>query len=113
MKNSLLLFGGLLLLINTSAGIVFSSYNAFNIGLADFSIILTTVLIYLLYNNSSNPDGFKIGFTLFFALTGFGRFVCSLLSTNQMDGNIAIFVFIILLAFEGLSLFVAGAMKDK
>ena len=63
MKNSFLVFGGLLVLINTSAGLVFSSYKPFNMILADVSIILSTILIYGAFK-STIADGFKIGFTL-------------------------------------------------
>jgi hypothetical protein len=113
MKNNFLFIGGLLLLINTAAGIIYSSYNSFNVGLTDFSIILTSALIYLLYNSSRIVNGFKIGFTIFFSLTGLGRFTCALVSTNQLNGNISIFVFIILLAIELFCFFFAGTLKNK
>ena len=77
MKNSALALGGLLILINTAAGLVFSSYNPFNMAMADASILLSTALIYGVYK-STIADGFKIGFTIVFAITGLIRFICSL-----------------------------------
>lgn len=113
MKKSLLLFSSLLLLINTTAGVIFSSYNSFNVGLSDFSILLTSILIYLSYHTRRIADGFKIGFTIFFSLTGLGRFTCALVSSEKINGNIAIFIFMIILAIELVSLLTASTLKDK
>ena len=83
MKNSFLVLGGLLVLINTMIGLVFSSYNPFNIVMADISILLSTTLIYGAYK-SKMADGFKIGFTILFAITGLIRFVCSVVSLAHL-----------------------------
>ena len=112
MKNSFLVFGGLLVLINTAAGLVFNSYKPFNMIMADVSIILSTAAIYGAYK-STMADGFKIGFTVLFAITGLIRLVCSAVSPEQFTDNIAFLVFIIFLALEGLCFFVGKSLKDK
>jgi hypothetical protein len=112
MKNTFLVLGGLLVLINTMIGLVFSSYNQFNMIMADISILLSTTLIYGAYT-SKMADGFKIGFTVLFAITGLIRFVCSVVSPEQFKDNMAFLVFIIFLAIEGLSFFVGYSLKNK
>lgn len=112
MKNSFLVLGGLLVLVNTSVGLVFSSYNLFNMVMADISITLTTALIYASFK-STMADGFKIGFTFFFALTGLIRLICSITSPEQFKDNIALLVFIIFLSIEILSVIVGSSLKNK
>jgi hypothetical protein len=112
MKNSALALGGLLILINTAAGLVFSSYNPFNMAMADASILLSTALIYGVYK-STMADGFKIGFTVVFGITGLIRFICSVVSLEQFKDNTAFLVFIIFLAIEGLIFFVGNSLKNK
>jgi hypothetical protein len=112
MKNSFLILGGLLVLINTTIGIVFSSYKPFNMVMADASILLSTLLIYGAYK-SAMADGFKIGFTVVFAITGLIRFICSVVLLEQFKDNTAFLVFIIFLAIEGLSFFVGNSMNNK
>jgi hypothetical protein len=112
MKNSFLVLGGILLLINTSVGLFFNSYNSFNMLMADVSILLSTTLFYAAYR-SSIADGFKIGFTIFFAITGLIRFICSVVSPEQFKDNMAILIFIIFLAIEGISFFVGNTLKNK
>ena len=112
MKNSFLVSGGLLVLINTSIGLIFRSYSPFNMVMADVSIILSTVLLYGAFM-SKMADGFKIGFTVLFAITGLIRFVCSVVSPEQFKDNMAFLVFIIFLAIEGFSFFVGNSLKNK
>jgi len=112
MKNSFLVLGGILVLINTVVGLVFNSYNHFNMVMADLSILLSTILLYAAYR-SSIADGFKIGFTIFFAITGLIRFICSVVSPEQFKDNMAFLIFIIFLAIEGLSFFVGNSLKNK
>jgi len=112
MKNSFLVLGGLLVLINTTIGLIFSSYKIFNMAMADVSILLSTALIYSAYK-SAIADGFKIGFTVAFAITGLIRLICSIISAEQFKDNIALLVFIVFLAGEGLCFFVANGLKNK
>ena len=112
MKNSFLVLGGILFLINTTIGLIFSSNNPFNMVMVDISILLSTALIYGAYI-SKMADGFKIGFTVLFAITGLIRFVCSVVSPEQFKDNMAFLVFIIILAIEGLSFFVGNSLKNK
>ena len=112
MKNSPLVLGGLLVIINTLAGLVLSSYNPFNIVMGDVSVILSTALIYGTYR-SSMVDGFKIGFTVLFAITGLVRFICSVVSPEQLKDNLTFLVFIIFLSIEGICFFVGYNLKNK
>jgi hypothetical protein len=112
MKNSFLLLGGLLVLINSTVGLVFESYNTFNMAMADVSIMLSIGLIYGAYN-SAMADGFKIGFTVLFAVSGLIRFICSVVSPEQFKNNLALLVFIIFLSIEFLVFFVGNNLKNK
>jgi hypothetical protein len=112
MKNSFLLLGGLLVLINSAIGLIFSSYNPFNMVMADVSLILSTALIHGAYI-SKMADGFKIGFTVVFAITGVIRFICSVVSPEQFTNNIPLLVFIVFFSVECLMFFVGNNLKNK
>jgi len=112
MKNSILLIGGLLVLINTAMGLILSSYKPFNMVLADASILLTTGLIYSALK-STMADGFKIGFTVLFSVTGLVRFICAVVSPEQFKDNFSVLVFLIFFALEGACLIIGNSMKNK
>ena len=112
MKNNFVILGGLLVVINSTVGLVVSGYKPFNLMLADFSILLSIAMLYVAYKISI-ADGFKIGYTLLFGLTGLIRFICAVSSSNEFKNNYAVLIFIILLCIEGLLIFVSHAMRNK
>lgn len=112
MKNSILLSGVIIVLINTITGLIFQDYAPHKILFADFSIVLTTALLYLVYQMKT-ADGFKIGYTLFLGLTGLIRFICAVSSSSELQKNYAVLVFIIILCIECILIFVSHAMRNK
>jgi hypothetical protein len=112
MKISIILTGIILVIINTVSGLIFQEYETYNMLFADLSILLTTGLLYIMYQMKT-ADGFKIGFTLLFGLTGLIRFVCAVSSSSEFKNNYAVLIFIILLCIEGLLIFVSHAMRNK
>jgi hypothetical protein len=112
MKKNFLMLGGIAVLINTSAGLLLSSYPQFNLIFTDFSIILTSLFVWGAYKLKMS-DGFKIGFTLLFALTGLLRFIFALLSVDHLKDNFLFLLFIILISIEALCLFVGSSLKNK
>jgi len=112
MKNSILLTGVILVLINTTTGLIFQDYAPHKMLFADFSIVLTTALLYLVYQMKT-ADGFKIGFTLLFAITGLIRFICAVSSSSEFKNNYAVLIFIIFLCIECVLIFVNHAIRNK
>lgn len=112
MKNIFLIIGILLVLINTAFGFVLASYEPFNMWLANGSIMLSAALLYGTYA-SPMADGFKIGFTLFFSITGFVRLICSVVSSDQLENNFAFLFFIVLIAIEVLCFFIGYGLSKK
>ena len=112
MKNSILITGIILVLINTLLGLIIKDYATHKMLLADFSITLSTGLLYLMYKMKT-ADGFKIGYTLLFSFTGFIRFISAVLSSSEFKNNYAILVFFIVLCIECVLIFVSHAIRNK
>lgn len=86
MRNFVLIIGGLLIMFNTLLGVIISAYEPFNYLLTDLSIILTTIFIFVLANSKSD-DGFKIGLSVFFSITGVVRFLLLMFISPQLENN--------------------------
>ena len=112
MKNSIVLTGSILTLLNTVSGLILSFYPNFNMIFADISILLSTGVLYYLFQ-SSFADGFKIGLSFFFLLSGVARFLCAVFSIEQMENNIAIIIFMCFIAIEAISYFAAKYLSSK
>jgi hypothetical protein len=78
----------------------------------DISIALTTAIIYLNYQ-LKYADGFKIGFTLLYGISGMVRFICALISSSELKNNFSLLVFILIFCLECLILFIGHSMKNK
>ena len=58
-------------------------------------------------------DGFKIGFTVWFLITGFIRFICAIVMVDNLSQNIAFFIFLTFLGVEVFCLFLGKILKNK
>jgi hypothetical protein len=112
MKNVVLISGSLIVVINSISALIFQDYELHKMFFADFSIIFSTGLIYLMYTNK-HSDGFKIGYTLLFVLTGLIRFVCAVSSSSEFKNNYAVLTFIIVLSLEIILMLVSNLMRNK
>jgi heme/copper-type cytochrome/quinol oxidase subunit 4 len=86
MKKLVLIIGVLLVLFNTFAGLIISAYEPFNYLLTDLSIILTTVFMFVLVSGKID-DGFKIGLSVLFCITGIVRFLLFMFISQQLENN--------------------------
>ena len=86
MKKIVLVIGVLLVLLNTLAGLIISAYEPFNYLLTDLSLIFTTVFIFGLVS-SKVDDGFKIGLSVLFSITGIVRFFLLMFIPQQWENN--------------------------
>ena len=97
-------------MLNTLIGLMISKYSPFNYLMVDLSLLISTVLIYL-FSNSNISDGYKIGLTVLFAITGLAKVVCSIVAPQNFQDNFLIVVVLGLISFEALCLLSAFAMK--
>lgn len=112
MKKTFLIIGIVLILLNTIIGALSSSYQEYNVGLVDISIILTTVLLYSLIE-SKIADGFRIGLTVLFSITGILRVIFALSSNQDVKDNLSIVLLLIILAFEVICFVVSKFLDNK
>jgi FtsH-binding integral membrane protein len=110
MKKLLLLSGFIFIVLNTIIGLLISNYSTFNFLMVDLSLLISTILIYL-FSNSNISDGYKIGLTFLFALTGLMKVVFSIISPQHFHDNVFIIFVLVIISFEILCLFSAFAMK--
>ena len=112
MYKIILVLGTILVVLNTLLSLMWDSYSSFNVIMGDFSLVLSTLFLASLYY-SSIADGFKIGFTVWFLITGFIRFICAIVMVDNLSQNIAFFIFLTFVGLEVLCLFVGRVLQNK
>lgn len=112
MKKTILIIGIVLIILNTLIGFMSSSYKENNIVLVDLSLLLSTGLIYGLFE-SKLADGFKIGLTVLFLITGFIRMLVALFSNENVTDNFSIIILLVILTFEIICFVVSKFLNNK
>ena len=112
MKNTILIMGIVLTSLNTLIGAFLNGYLNFNMIFADVSILISTLLLYLLMR-SSMKEGYKIGLGFIFILLGIARYICAITASNEFENNLALILFICLITFEVMAVFVAQKLSTK
>jgi hypothetical protein len=99
MKKTILYIGTILFILNSLFGLIISSYNQINIILVDINLLLTIGLIYLVFE-SQISDGFRIGLSFLYSISGFIRILLALFSNIDAKDNMALIFLLLVLAFE-------------
>ena len=99
MKKLILIFGVILIALNTLIGYIFSGYEPFNYWLANLSFAISMGMIYAV-SCSKMADGFKIGLATILSFTGIVRFFCMIFMPTVFVNNIVLVVAITILCFE-------------
>ena len=97
-------------MFNTLAGLIISAYKPFNYLLTDLSVILTTTFIFILVS-SKIDDGFKIGLSVLFSITGITRFILLVFISQQFENNGLLIGVVGVLILEIICLTLAFAAK--
>lgn len=112
MKNVFIGLLVLLIIINSLIGLAFEFYSLFNVLLVNFSIVLS-IILFLLLSRNSIVDGFKIGFSVLFLITGLIRLVLAAILPNQFNDNFLFILFIFIAGIEYFLVFTGAVLKNK
>lgn len=99
MKNIIFIAGLILLGFNTLIGLIISVYPTFNFLMTDLSIIISTVLLYVV-GSIKLDDGYKIGLSWLFLFTGVIRTLCCIVLPDYIENNIVLLIIVGFLFFE-------------
>ncbi|MBR2185544.1 MAG: hypothetical protein IJ897_09020 [Prevotella sp.] len=97
MKNLTLVIGGIILLLNIVIGLIFSSYEPFNIGLNSAVIIVNTLMLYS-FGVVQIKDGFKVSLSFLFLITAAIEYILVLFVPETWKDNAVLMTLILLLA---------------
>ena len=112
MKKAILYSGIILIILNSIIGFMSSGYKQSNVILVDLSLLISIGLIYGVVE-SKIADGFRIGLTVLFSITGFIRVIVALSSNEEVKDNFSIMILLVILAFEVICFVVSKFLDNK
>ena len=104
MKKTILILGGLALIVNVLLGLLLSKYDYFNMGVNCGVIALNSALLFCLWQFNLR-DAFRISFSFLFSFLGIVELVLGCLIPQKLEDNGFLIATITILFIE-ISLFV-------
>ena len=104
MKRTILILGGLALIVNVLFGLLLSGYSYFNMGVNCGVIALNAALLLGLYKFNMR-DAFRIALSFLFVIVGLIELILGCFMQQQLQDN-ACLIAIVILLFAKISLFV-------
>ena len=112
MKKTILFAAIAVLIVNTLAGLLLSSYHTFNMLATSVVVVLTAALMYIT-ESISMKAAFRVSLPFSFAFLGLVMFLLMLFSKHQLQDNWCVAVSLVLLLIEALTLFITHRVSTK
>ncbi len=104
MKRTILILGGLALIVNVLLGLLLSRYDCFNMGVNCGVIALNSALLFCLWQFNLR-DAFRISFSFLFSVLSIVELVLGCLIPQKLEDN-GYLIAIIAILFVEITLFV-------
>ena len=112
MKKTILILGGLTLIVNVLLGLLLSKYDYFNMGVNCGVIALNSALLFCLWQFNLR-DAFRISFSFLFSFLGIAELVLGCFIPQKLEDN-GYLITIIAILFVEIALFViTNIMSNK
>ncbi len=99
MSKLILIFGSLLLLVNTLFGLIISSYLPLNWVAVDVVFLINIMLLYKISTSQMN-NGFKVSLSFIFPSLGIISTILAVLSPEKFQDNYCLVGYILILFIE-------------
>jgi hypothetical protein len=111
MAKLILIFGSLLLIVNTLFGLIISSYLPLNWVAVDFVLLINILLLYKISKSQMN-NGFKISLSFIFPFLAIISTVLAVLSPDKFKDNYCLIGYVFILFIEVVFYLLATNIKS-
>lgn len=111
MKNTLLLIGITLILLNCFAGLVLESYQKFNWLISSLIILINTILMYYI-TISRIQKGLKVTLSFIFSVSTLITYAISIKLENKFEDNFLILLIAAILSFQIIVLIISNYLRS-
>ena len=105
MKSTILIIGGLLIVVNILFGLMLTVYAPFNMWMNTAIIAVTTALMFIV-NALQIKDAFKVALTIFLPISGLVKLILCFFSPERLVDNWCVIVLVIITVIETITCFI-------
>lgn len=107
MKQSIIIIGSILIIVNIMMGLIISSYGCVNLIFTTILIVLTTIFLLSVNGYLRLKDGYKVSLNVIIPIIGIIEYLIGVFMPSQVSDNWGLIVLLILVAIESIILVAA------
>lgn len=113
MKQSIILIGGILVIVNLLLGLIISMYGCVNLIVTTVIIVLITIILLFVNARMCIKDGYKVSLNIIIPIVGTIQYLIGIFMPSRFSDNWGLITLLALIALEAILLVAANSISTK
>jgi hypothetical protein len=113
MKQSIILIGSILVIVNLLLGLIISAYGCVNLVASTVILVLTAVVLLLVNGRMSLKDGYVVSLNILIPIIGLIQYIIAVFMPNRFSNNWGMIALLVLIAIEAILLVATNSISKK
>ena len=113
MKQSIILIGSILVIVNLLLGLIISAYGCINLVTSTVILVLTAVVLILINGRMSLKDDYVGSLNILIPIIGLIQYLIAIFMPSRFSDNWGLITLLVLIAIEVIILVAANSISTK
>lgn len=113
MKQSIILIGSILVIVNLLLGLIISAYGCINLVASTVILVLTAVVLLLVNGRMSLKDGYVVSLNILIPIIGLIQYLIAIFMPSRFSDNWGLITLLGLIAIEAILLVATSSISKK
>ena len=113
MKQSIILIGSILVIVNLLLGLIISAYGCVNLVASTVILVLTAVVLLLVNGRMSLKDGYVVSLNILIPIIGLIQYIIAVFMPSRFSNNWGMIALLVLIAIEAILLVATNSISKK
>lgn len=113
MKQSIILIGSILVIVNLLLGLIISAYGCINLAASTVILVLTAVVLLLVNGRMSLKDGYVVSLNILIPIIGLIQYLIAIFMPSRFSNNWGLITLLVLITIEAILLVATNSISTK
>ncbi len=113
MKQSIILIGSILVIVNLLLGLIISAYGCVNLVASTVILVLTAVVLLLINGRMSLKDGYVVSLNILIPIIGLIQYLIAIFMPSRFSDNWGLITLLVITAIEAILLVATNSISTK
>ncbi len=113
MKQSIIIIGSILVVVNLLLGLIISAYGCVNLVASTVILVLTAVILLLANGRMGLKDGYVVSLNILIPIIGLIQYLIAVFMPSRFSDNWGLITLLVLTAIEAILLVAANSITTK